>query len=121
MGVCEEELVENTVMVPEETCSLDPETVCRNVTVSLPSLIPEEKCRVVPREVCQEVVVTTKTSPALELVKYCTILPLPDTATDLSQNERTVLDLRLPQSRPQKLEALVDSPALHQDLVPPQS
>ena len=31
--VCEEELVENTVMVPEETCSLDPETVCRNVTV----------------------------------------------------------------------------------------
>ena len=71
----------------------------------------------VPREVCQEVVVTTRTSPSLELVKYCTILPTPDTpdTTDLSQNERTVLDLRLPHS--QKLRV---SPALQQGLAPPQ-
>ena len=46
---CEDEVVENTVSVPEETCAMDPETVCKNMTVSLPNLVPTETCRVVPR------------------------------------------------------------------------
>ena len=48
---CEDEVVENTVSVPEETCAMDPETVCKNVTVSLPNLVPTETCRVVPRSI----------------------------------------------------------------------
>ena len=30
---CEDDIIENTVNVPEETCDLEPEEVCRNVTV----------------------------------------------------------------------------------------
>ena len=76
----------------------------------------------VPREVCQDVVVTTRTQPSLEIVKYCTTLPLPlpETAAR-GQGERTVLDLRLPERRPQKLLALENnSPALDQGPSPPQ-
>ena len=47
--VCEDEVVENTVSVPEENCAMVPETVCKNQTLSLPQLVPEETCRVVPR------------------------------------------------------------------------
>ena len=92
-----------------------------SLQVSLPSLVPEEKCRVVPREVCQDVVVTTRTQPSLEIVKYCTTLPLPLPATPPALDERTVLDLRLPQGRTQKLRLQeASSPALDQGLSPPQ-
>ena len=46
---CEDEVVENTVEVPEESCSLGPETVCRKETASLPQLVPEQQCRLVCR------------------------------------------------------------------------
>ena len=71
---CFEKVVENGVQVPEETCSMEPTTECKNVTVrsvvnvirggggvfkhlcfSIPNLVPEEKCRVIPKEACQTV------------------------------------------------------------------
>ena len=30
---CADDIIENTVNVPDETCSLEPEEVCRNVTI----------------------------------------------------------------------------------------
>ena len=81
---CEDEVVENTVEVPEESCSLGPETVCRNETVSLPQLVPEQQCRLVcrlprhiielcrfvPREVCRNVFTSPRLVPTVESVRW---------------------------------------------------
>jgi len=37
---------------PEETCSLEPQVVCRHVTKLVPKLSPKEECVEVPKEVC---------------------------------------------------------------------
>jgi len=58
---CKEGTVENTIEIPEETCTMDPQEECKNVTTSIPQLIPEEICRSVPKEVCQAVFLDPKT------------------------------------------------------------
>jgi len=68
---CQEFLVENTLDVPDEICSLEPSSECRNVTTSIPQLIPEEVCRDVPKELCQTVFLNPKTVKVIDLVKYC--------------------------------------------------
>jgi len=37
---------------PEETCSLEPQVVCKHVTKLVPKLSPKEECMEVPKEVC---------------------------------------------------------------------
>jgi len=68
---CREATIENTIEVPEETCTMDPQVECKNVTASVPQLIPEEICRSVPKEVCQAVFLEPKTLKSTVMVKYC--------------------------------------------------
>merc|ERR1719244_1157355 len=68
---CREATIENTIEVPEETCTMDPQEECKNVTASVPQLIPEEICRSVPKEVCQAVFLEPKTLKSTVMVKYC--------------------------------------------------
>ncbi len=38
--------------VPEETCNLEPQKICRHVTKLVPHLKPAEECVDIPKEVC---------------------------------------------------------------------
>jgi len=55
----EEECVDKTVTLihdePEETCDIQPKTVCKNVTKLVPSLNEVQNCSDVPQEVCTKV------------------------------------------------------------------
>merc|ERR1711971_1234288 len=55
----EEECVDKTVTLihdePEETCDIQPKTVCKNVTKLVPSLNEVQNCSDVPQEVCSKV------------------------------------------------------------------
>ena len=87
---CEEFLVENTIDVPDEICSLEPSSECRNVTTrssiihsllitidpthyqfSIPQLVPEEVCRDVPKDLCQTVFLNPKT---VKVINYSFIV-----------------------------------------------
>jgi len=105
---CQDELIENTVNIPVETCSLQPEEVCKNVTVSLPQLVASETCREVPRAVCQTVFTNPRTVPAIEMVKYCT--------SDLTNTDTVELERqreRIPEAQAQS-QRLRQPSAFHQ-------
>eukprot|EP00096_Caligus_rogercresseyi_P009919 TRINITY_DN346_c0_g1_i7.p1 TRINITY_DN346_c0_g1~~TRINITY_DN346_c0_g1_i7.p1 ORF type:complete len:382 (-),score=97.95 TRINITY_DN346_c0_g1_i7:466-1611(-) len=56
---CHEEIQTIVQEIPDETCTLNPQKVCKFVTVLVPSLKPRENCVDVPKEICSR----TKRNP----------------------------------------------------------
>ena len=66
--VCHNKVVTSLVDVPEETCDLNPQKVCKFVTKLVPKLKPVPQCTLIPTETCQ----LTFTQPKQEKRKFRT-------------------------------------------------
>lgn len=49
---CQERSQTVVTEVPEETCSLEPQKICKHVTKLVPNLVARENCIDIPKEVC---------------------------------------------------------------------
>uniref|UniRef100_A0A0K2U6N8 Uncharacterized protein n=2 Tax=Lepeophtheirus salmonis TaxID=72036 RepID=A0A0K2U6N8_LEPSM len=49
---CREEVKTIVQEIPDETCTLNPQKVCKFVTILVPNLKPRENCVDVPKEIC---------------------------------------------------------------------
>lgn len=49
---CQERTQTVVVEVPEETCNLEPQKICKHVTKLVPHLVARENCIDIPKEVC---------------------------------------------------------------------
>ena len=76
---CHDKVVASTLEVPEETCTMAPETECKNVTTSVPQLVPQQECRKIPKEVCQTVFLNPKKVKVRQRMQ--TVLTLPPQTT----------------------------------------
>lgn len=57
--------------VPEETCNLEPQRICKQVTKLVPSLKPAEECVDVPKEVCSRSRKNPRTVQKPVVKKWC--------------------------------------------------
>jgi len=58
---------------PEETCSLEPQRVCKHVTKLVPKLTPKEECVDVPKEVCSRQQTNPRKVKRPVIKKWCYI------------------------------------------------
>ncbi|TRY75841.1 hypothetical protein TCAL_12657 [Tigriopus californicus] len=68
---CHDKVVASIVDIPEETCDLNPQEVCRLQTKLIPKLTPIEECKTHPREVCQMKFTEARSKKKPITIKYC--------------------------------------------------
>ena len=92
----EEECIEKTQTVigdrPEETCSLDPQVLCKHVTKLVPKLVEVENCFDVPKEICVRSEVNPRKVKKPVIKKWCYVVKCPKECEDAAARQQCPAD-----------------------------